>query len=90
MKSLQDMLASGLIYRKKECQRCGAVKMEQYIGEGGSDWESFPKFERSGFGTIVIVPYDSILERRELRLCCNCAAELDSILNDFESNYNTT
>lgn len=88
MTSLQDMLESGVIYRKKVCQRCGAEKMEKYIGEGCSDWESFPKFEYSGFGTIVIVPYDSVLKRRELRLCCACAVELDSILNTFENSYN--
>ena len=86
--TIQQMLNTGMIYRKKVCQRCGAEKMEKYIGETGSEWESEPKFERSGFGTIVIVPYESIFERRELHLCCNCAAELDSILNTFENSYN--
>lgn len=87
MSSLQEMLRNGVIYRKKICQRCGAETMEKYIGEDNSEWESHPKFELSGFGTIVIVPYDSVINRRVLELCCNCAVELDSVLNTFENNY---
>ena len=87
MTTIHKMIESGILYRKKVCQRCGAEKMEKLISYKDTDWVEEPVFERSGFGTVVIVPYDSVLERRELHLCCNCAVELDSILNDFENNY---
>ena len=88
MDTLRDLMNSGVLYRKKTCQRCGAEKMEKFIGYKGADWQEEPEFEKSGFGTIVIVPYDiPIIHRQEIKLWDNCASEFNSMLNTFKVNF---
>ena len=85
MTTIHKMIESGILYRKKVCQRCGAEKMEKLISYRDTDWVEEPVFEQSGFGTVVIVPYDlPALSREELNLCVNCSAELQTLLDNFK------
>ena len=83
MNTLNQLIRDGKIYRKKTCCRCGAEKYEKLL-EAGESWEDDDVFEVSGFGTVVIVPYEMpYMDRRELPLCVNCGVELDDYLKAF-------
>ena len=82
--SLSALVECGELYRRKTCRRCGATKFEKMVGVDFQDWMEEASFEVSGFGTVVITPYEMpYFDRREMELCVNCAVELDEILNQF-------
>lgn len=74
---------AGNIFRKKVCQRCGAIDYEKYNGMVGHDWEEHPVYDGRGFGAIVIVPYAKGMERTVINLCPDCAAEFGEIIKNF-------
>lgn len=73
------------IYRKRGCQLCGAFVFEKHLGtnqvlDGG--FTRVEKFEKSGYGSLVVVGYDLPFSRIELKLCPECAEKLDKIIVD--------
>lgn len=75
------------IYRKKECNLCGAFAFEKFNKiaktlDGG--FTTIEDWERSGFGSIVINYWnlDSVkIDRFEFGLCPDCAKELDDCIH---------
>lgn len=74
-----------LISRKRTCERCGCEVYEKparITADAYGYEEVF--FEKSGFGTIVIVPYDlAEWKREEITLCPECANKLLKLYNSF-------
>lgn len=73
------------IYRKKECELCGSFAFEKHLGtnqalDGG--FTRVEKFEKSGYGSLVVVAYGLNFPRIELKLCPVCAEKLDTIITD--------
>lgn len=76
------------IYRKRECEICGKYAFEKWLGtkavlDGG--FTRVEDFEKSGFGNMVIVPYDLKTfenSRIELKLCPDCAREIDLAISE--------
>lgn len=73
------------MYRKRECELCGSFAFEKHLGtnqvlDGG--FTRVEKFEKSGYGSLVVVGYDLPLSRIELKLCPVCAEKLDTIITD--------
>ena len=74
------------IYRKRECEICGASVFEKFLGvakelDGG--FTQIEDWEESGFGSVVIVYYDikSVEDSRlEYKLCPDCAEKLNSYI----------
>lgn len=73
-------------YRKRECSCCGKFTFEKFIGNSVDQFELSHNFKSSGFGTMVVNYYDLIesvtTSRIEIRLCPDCAAEIDKALYD--------
>lgn len=85
------------MYRKRVCEICGKFAFEKHLGtksvlDGG--FTRIEEYEKSGFGSLVIVPYE--LEnfknsRMELKLCPDCAEEIDIAISkkitDLKKKY---
>jgi hypothetical protein len=83
MTDFETDVKAGNIYRKKVCDRCGAVDYEQFLGISGEGWEETPDYETHGFGSVVIVPYLPGVERAAFTLCPNCARVFQKRINQF-------
>ena len=83
MTDFETDVKAGNIYRKKVCDRCGAVDYEQFLGISGADWEETPDYETHGFGSVVIVPYLPGVEGAEFTLCPNCAKDFQTKIKWF-------
>lgn len=81
-------MADGAIYRRRECELCGAFTYEKHIGtskilDGG--FTRIEDFEPSGFGSIVINFWECKNlknSRVEIKLCPACAGKLDKAIAD--------
>lgn len=72
------------IYRKRECELCGFFTFEKHLGtaavlDGG--FTRIENFEKSGFGSLVIVPHDLEFSRIELHLCPDCAKKFEAVID---------
>ena len=83
------------IYRKKECELCGKYAFEKHLGtssvlDGG--FTRIEKFEKSGFGVMVINLCEIKSDRIELRLCPDCASEIvlaiSNAVKEIKQKYN--
>lgn len=89
MTDYEIALRNGDLYRKVHCDRCGKTTYEQVVplestevSDGG--FGEPVRFEPSGFGSVVIVPYCEGLDRTEITLCPECARMFSNLLNDFK------
>ena len=85
------------LYRKRECELCGSFVFEKFIKDvkeldGG--FTHVEEWEKSGFGSMVIVTYELDPEknpRHDLHLCPKCAEELSGhiskILTGMKMRY---
>ena len=75
-----------VLYRKRECALCGAYAFEKHLGtakvlDGG--FTKIEAWERSGFGTMVVVPHEfKHLDRIDLGLCSLCGEKLHKAICD--------
>lgn len=84
MNRFYDEVRSGVIYRKKTCDRCGAVDYEKLlVQEPGRNWQDDPKYELHGFGSVVMVPYDMEIVLTPIVLCGKCGKEFRELIDRF-------
>jgi hypothetical protein len=83
MTDFEADVKAGNIYRKKVCDRCGAVDYEQFLGISGADWEETPDYETHGFGSVVIVPYLPGVDSTAFTLCPDCAKDFQTKIKCF-------
>ncbi len=77
-KVLNEMIENGEIYRKRVCDRCGAVDYAKMTGWKKEEWrEDEPSFAFSAF-TEIFVP-----GRGKTLLCGPCSAEIRKICDTF-------
>ena len=76
------------IYRKRECELCGAYAFEKHLGtakvlDGG--YTRVENWEHSGFGAIVITFWEFKHiknSRMEVKMCSACAEKLEKAIVD--------
>ncbi len=83
MTDFEADVKAGNIYRKKVCDRCGAVDYEQFLGISGEGWAETPEYETHGFGSVAIVPYLPGVERAAFTLCPGCAKDFQTKIKWF-------
>ena len=71
------------LFRKKECDICGKFTFEKFIkisGERDGGYTQIEEWEKSGFGSMVVIFYDMKdlkNSRAEHKLCPDCARQID-------------
>lgn len=77
-REFDELIENGEIYRKRVCDRCGAVGYDKMVGWKKEDWrDPEPDFGLSAFAQV------SVPGRGYATLCQPCLNELVTICREF-------
>lgn len=83
VENLKEEISNGRIFRRKTCDRCGAVDYEKLTGYTDEGYASRAEFETHGFGKVKITAWDMNFKPKQLCLCNKCAEDFVNMLMKF-------